>query len=114
MLPSAQYLADVGGQLLLRLVVNGGSEFRATLVVTLTMPVVTLQASVIQRRKVGSRSETWSGSARGRWEKPSSRRCRHLRARQRHALVGVMRFRSGLLRRYRPRVVPAVEPLSEI
>ena len=66
MLPSAKYLADVGGQLLLRLVVGSVSESRATLVVTLTMPVVTLQASVIQRRKVGSKSETWSESARRR------------------------------------------------
>jgi hypothetical protein len=33
MLPSAKYLADVGGQLLLRLVVGSVSESRATLVV---------------------------------------------------------------------------------
>jgi hypothetical protein len=37
---------------------------------TLTTPVVTLQAAQIQRRKVGSRSETWSESSRGGRESP--------------------------------------------
>jgi hypothetical protein len=63
---------------------------------TLTTPVVTLQASNIQRRKVGSTSETWSESSRGgRTFGNFCQKCRRhadvvrLRARSVTALVGV-------------------------
>ena len=36
--------------------------------ITLKTPVVMLQAAQIQRRKLGSRSETWSESSRWAWE----------------------------------------------
>lgn len=62
---------------------------RTVSVTTLTTPVVTLQASNIQRRKAGSTSETWSESSRAGREKPRHADVVRLRARERHALVGV-------------------------
>ncbi len=61
---------DVGEQLLL-----------------LDITAVTLQASQIQRRKVGSTSGTWSESSRAGWEKPRHADVVRLRAVERHALA---------------------------
>ncbi len=72
---------DVGEQLLL-VVANVTSD-------TLKMPAFTLKAAKIQRRKVGSTSETWSESSRAGWEKSRHADVVRLQARERHALVSV-------------------------